>query len=82
MCYVQKSFHKHKEIYLKCSYKTVLRMRIIAFSIRYNLISGARRLCCSFVFILLEIETETFRGKFFLVLAITHHLFDVRFVVI
>ena len=32
-------------------------------------------------FILLEIETEMFRGKFFLVLAITHHLFDVRFVV-
>ena len=34
-----------------------------------------------FFFILLEIETEMFRGKFFLVLAITHHLFDVQFVV-
>ena len=59
----------------------VLRMRMVAFSIRYNFISGARRLCCEF-FILQEIETEMFRGKFFLVLAITHRLFDYLLVVI
>ena len=28
----------------------VLRMKMVAFSIRYNLISGARRLCCDFFF--------------------------------
>ena len=43
---------------------------MFAFSIRYNLISGARRLGCDFFFLIFlqEIGTEIFRGKFFLVL--------------
>ena len=80
MCYGHKVFINTK----KSIYKVVimvLRMRMVAFSIRYILISGARRLCCAF-FTLQEMETEMFRGKFFLVLAITHHLFDSLLVVI
>ena len=63
----------------------VLRMRMVAFSIRYNLIyleRGGYAVIFFFIIILQEIETEMFRGKFFLVLGITHHLFDSLLVVI